>query len=78
MKRQTIAVPVSEGKLSVVTKPPASETTVKEQVKLAPAPERSVWKKGLEVKPLPLVVSLLGLALLLLIPALLLLQRLES
>ena len=78
MKRQTTVSPVSEVELSVVTRPPARETAMEEQVELAPTPERSVWKKGLEVKPLPLVVSLLGLALLLLIPALLLLQRLES
>lgn len=77
MKGQTTVSPVSEVELSVVTGLPARETAMEEQAEFSPAPERSVWKKRREVKPLPLVLSILGLALLLSIPMLLLLQRLQ-
>ncbi len=78
MKRQTTASPVSEVELSVVARPPEAETGVEEQAEFVPAREQSVSRKRREVKPLPLVLSVLGLALLLLIPVLLLLQRLQS
>lgn len=77
MKRQTTAPPVSEIELGVVAPPPVREVDVEEQAEFSPAPEHSVSQKRREIKPLPLVLSVLGLALLLLIPILLLLQKLQ-
>ncbi|UCB43616.1 MAG: hypothetical protein JSV77_02925 [Dehalococcoidales bacterium] len=77
MKRQTTASPVSEVELGVVVPTSASETVVEEQAAFSPALEHSILRKRREIKPLPLVLSILGLALLLTIPMLLLLQRLQ-
>jgi hypothetical protein len=79
MRKQTAAPPpVSEVELHLVARPPATEKDVEEQAEFASAPELGVSRKSREIKPLPLVLSVLGLALLLLIPMLLLLQRLQS
>ena len=77
MKRQTAEPPVSEIEFGVVVRPPARETVVEEQTEFSPASEQGISQKRREIKPLTLVLSVLGLSLLLLIPILLLLQRLQ-
>jgi len=58
--------------------PPVREAVVEEQAEFSSEPEQRISRKGREIKPLPLVLSMLGLALLLMIPMLLLLQKLQS
>ena len=78
MKRQIAEPPVPEIELDLEPPPPAGETVEEEQAELSTALERSVSQKRREIRPLSLVLTVLGLALLILIPLLLLLQRLQS
>lgn len=77
MKRQATASSVAEVEFGVATRLPAEETEVEEQTELSPSPEQSTSPEGREMQPLTLVLTMLALALLVLIPSLLLMQRLQ-
>lgn len=74
MKAQITASSISEMEHGILDAPPAEEKWVQPD----PEPESPQVRKGREIKPLALVLSILALALLFLIPSLLLLQRLQS
>ena len=78
MKEQATTTSVAEVEFGVVTRFPAEEIDVEELAELSPAPEEVTPPKGREIRPLTLVLTMLGLALLILIPSLLLIQRLQS
>lgn len=78
MKRQVTASSVKEIEFGVATRLPGDETDIDEQTEVSPIPEENISPKRREIQPLTLVLTILGLALLLLIPSLLLMQRLQS
>ena len=77
MKRQATASSVKEVEFGVATRLPAEETEVEEQTEFGPLPKQSTSPGEREIQPLTLVLTMLALALLVLIPSLLLMQRLQ-
>ena len=77
MKRQGTPSPLAEVDFGVVTKLPEEETGVEKQTELSPAPEQSTLPEKQRLKPLTLVLAILALALMILVPSLLLMQRLQ-
>jgi hypothetical protein len=77
MKRQVTASSVVEVDFGVTTRPPEEETNVVEQTEPSPVPEQRTLPEKRRLKPLTLVLTILALALVVLIPSLLLLQRLQ-
>ncbi|HEY42273.1 MAG TPA: hypothetical protein G4O18_10550 [Dehalococcoidia bacterium] len=77
MKRQVTSSSVVEVDFGVVTEVPQEKTVVEEQTELSPAPEHSTVPEKRKLKPLTLVLTILALALMILIPSLLLMQRLQ-
>lgn len=77
MERQSTTSSVVEVDFGVVTELPEEETVVEEQTELSPAPEQSTLPEKQKLRPLTLVLAILALALMILIPSLLLMQRLQ-
>ena len=77
MKRQVTAPSVTEIELGVATRLPEDDIDIEEQTELSTFLEENVSPKRREVKPLTLVLTILALALLVLIPSLLLIDRLQ-
>lgn len=78
MKRRVTASSVKEVEFGVATRLPVDETDIEVQTEFNPIPEEDTSPKRREIQPLTLVLTILGLALLFLIPSLLLMQRLQS
>jgi hypothetical protein len=77
MKRQATVSTVTETEFGVVTRLPAGDTEAGHQTEPDPSPEENTLSEGRQLQPLTLVLTMLGLALLILIPSLLLMQRLQ-
>jgi hypothetical protein len=77
MKRQAPTSSVVEVDFDVVTRLPEEEVDVEEQTELSPAPEQNTVPEKRGLRPLTLVLTILALALMILIPSLLLMQRLQ-
>ncbi len=77
MKRQVTASSVTEVEFGVVTRLPEGGMDVEEQTEFSPSPEQSTSSEGHEIQPLTLVLTMLALALMVLIPSLLFIQRLQ-
>ena len=77
MKRQATTSSVTEVEFSVVTRLPEEEIGAEEQTETSPFLEQGTSPEGREMQPLTLVLTMLALALLVLIPSLLLMQRLQ-
>ena len=72
------ASPVTEEDFGLVTRLPAEDTEAGRQIEPDPSLEQSTLSEKRQMQPLTLVLTVLGLALLILIPSLLLMQRLQS
>lgn len=77
MKRQETTSSATEIEFSVVTRLPEREIGAEEQTENSLVLEQGTSPEGREMQPLTLVLTVLALALLVLIPSLLLMQRLQ-
>jgi hypothetical protein len=77
MKRQVTVSAVTKTEFGVVTRLPVEDTEAGRQAEPDPSPEENTLSEGRQMQPLTLVLAMLGLALLILIPSLLLMQRLQ-
>ena len=77
MKRQVTILSATEVEFSVVTRLPEGEIGAEEQIETSLVLEQGTSPEGREMQPLTLVLTMLALALLVLIPSLLLMQRLQ-
>ena len=72
-----MAPSVTEIELGVATRLPEDDIDIEEQTEFSPFLEENASPKQREIRPLTLVLTILALALLILIPALLLIDRLQ-
>jgi hypothetical protein len=77
MKRRTTTSSATEVEFSVVTRLPEGRIGAEEQTETSPFLEHGASPEGREIQPLTLALTMLALALLVLIPSLLLMQRLQ-
>ena len=78
MKRQATVSSITETEYGIVTRLPVGDTEEAGQTEPSPLPEKGSSSEKRQIQPLTLVLTMLGLALLILIPSLLLMQRLQS
>jgi len=77
MKRQITVPAATEAEFGVATRLPEGEMDAEEHTEFSPLSEQSNSPEKREMQPLTLVLTMLALALLILIPSLLLMQRLQ-